>query len=99
MRYVALDGIEVNIKRVTARAKAGGHAASPGRIRAIHRASLGNLPTALRQFDRVWVYDNSTPGGPRRLVLETSDAKVRFIADDPPGWLREALRATEFESI
>jgi predicted ABC-type ATPase len=99
MIYIALDNIEDNIERIAIRADAGGHAASPGRIRAIHRASLGNLPAALRQFDRVWVYDNSAPGGPRRLVLETSNAKVRFVSDDPPGWLRETLRGTEFESI
>lgn len=99
MVYVALDRIDENIERIAIRADAGGHAASPGRIRAIHRASLGNPPAALRQLDRVWVYDNSAPGGPRRLVLETSRAAVRHVADEPPGWLREALRDTEYGSI
>ncbi|HXJ96863.1 MAG TPA: zeta toxin family protein [Terriglobia bacterium] len=99
MIYVALDYIGDNIERIAIRADAGGHAASPGRIRAIHRASLGNLPAALRQFDRVWVYDNSAPGGPRRLVMETCKGSVRFVADEPPRWLREAFRGTEYGSF
>jgi predicted ABC-type ATPase len=72
------------------RADAGGHAASPSRIRATHRASLANVPEALREFDRVWVYDNTELGNPR-LVLETEGAKVRRISDYVPTWLRELL--------
>jgi len=51
------------------RADAGGHAASLRRIRATRRASLEIFPDALREFDRVRVYDNTQLGNPR-LVLE-----------------------------
>jgi len=95
MIFVALERVEDNIERIAMRADAGGHAASPGRIRATHRASLANLPDALREFDRVWVYDNTQLGDPR-LVLETEGAKVRTVAEPPPSWLRQALKPTEF---
>ena len=75
------------------RADAGGRAASPGRIRAAHRASLANLPEALREFGSVWVYDNTPLGNPR-LVLETERAKIRTVAEHPPSWLRQALKST-----
>lgn len=59
MVFVALGTVEENIERIAVRADAGGHAASPGRIRATHQASLANLREALRVFDRVWVFDNT----------------------------------------
>ena len=93
MIFIALERVEDNIERIAMRAEAGGHAASPGRVRAIHRASLANLPEAIREFDRVWVYDNSQLGNPR-LVLETRGGKVQSVAAEAPGWLRQALRGT-----
>jgi len=96
MIFVALDRVEDNIERIAMRADAGGQAASPGRIRASHRASLANFPDALREFDRVWVYDNTPLGNPR-LVLETEGAKIRTVAEHPPSWLRKALKPTEFD--
>ncbi len=96
MRYVALDDVEKNIKRVAARAQAGGHAASPGRIRAIHRSSLGNLARGLREFKIVRVYDNSQVGQDPTLVLEARAGQINYVAEEPPGWLKQALPGTEY---
>jgi len=89
--------VEENIERIAMRADAGGHAASPGRIRAIRRASLSNLPDALRQFDRVWVYSNSALRGDPKLLMETHRGTIRHAVPDPPAWLKEALRGTEYD--
>jgi hypothetical protein len=47
MHFVATDSIAENVARVLERAQAGGHDASEREIRAIHRASIANLATAI----------------------------------------------------
>ena len=59
MDSIALDDVTNNLERVALRAEAGGHSASERLLRSIHRASIGNLPRALREIDTVIVYDNS----------------------------------------
>jgi predicted ABC-type ATPase len=62
MRYVALQDVEQHLERIALRAQSGGHAASESILRAIHRASLENLPRALRELDSASVFDNSRFG-------------------------------------
>lgn len=94
LEYVAAGNAEVHIDRVTARARAGGHAASATRLRQIYSASMANLVRALREFDRVDVYDNS---GRPELLLEVHQGRVLYANPQPPRWLRRALRGTEYE--
>lgn len=96
LKYLALDDVEAHIERMAIRADAGGHSAPAGRLREIHRASLANLVRVLQEFDRVRVYDNSTPTGPR-LLLTTRNGHVIFVARDLPRWIHAALRGTEYE--
>lgn len=97
LRYIATDSVEENVARVAARAEAGGHAAPPAQIRAIHEASLKNLAEALDVFDRVRVYDNTALGVGPRLVLEARRGRVTRVVGWPPAWLRDALRGTAHE--
>jgi predicted ABC-type ATPase len=98
LRYIATGSVEENVARVADRARLGGHSASPGKIRAIYAASLANLPRAIREFDRVRVYDNTPRKAERvRLVLEAYRGRVKYAAPDIPDWLRGALRRTEYE--
>jgi predicted ABC-type ATPase len=62
MRYVALQDVEQHLERIALRAQSGGHAGSESILRAIHRASLENLPRALRELDSASVFDNSRFG-------------------------------------
>lgn len=94
--YVALENVELNVERVAMRADKGGHAASPGRIRQIHADSLRNFVRALREFDHVRAYDNTGVGQIPRLVLEIERGQLRYVSPDPPEWLVEALRGSEF---
>jgi predicted ABC-type ATPase len=79
------------VKRVKARADAGGHSASEATLAAIYRSSLANLARAVVEMDDLWVCDNSPEGGPPRLVLEAESGEIRFLADDTPDWLRAAV--------
>lgn len=91
MRYQALRDFSLHINRVKARADAGGHSASETALRDIYRSSLANLPRALDEMDALHIYDNSAPGGPPALLLESVAGNIVFAASDPPTWLRDAL--------
>ncbi len=97
MKYLAMGTLQDHLERVAARAEAGGHAASFNTLRRIYNASLANLPTAIRALDLVEVFDNSAFGGRPRLVLESQQGKVAYIAPTVPNWLDVALGGTEYE--
>ena len=42
-------------------------------------------------MDLINVYDNSAPGRPPVLILESRLGEVLFVADDAPPWLLAAL--------
>lgn len=91
MRYLALHDVSMCIERVKVRADAGGHSASEKTLRETYKLSIANLRRAIAEMDDLWVYDNSSVGGPPRLVLESEKGTVRFQADDPPDWLTRAV--------
>lgn len=87
LRYVGVDGAETNIRRVTARAAAGGHWIEPDVVRRRVAGSLGNLPAAIAIAHRAVLLDNSGPVHER--VLEVEQGRVLYRASDPPRWLAE----------
>ncbi len=91
MRYLALRDFEMHLERVKARADAGGHSASENTLRRIYEASMRNLRRAIQEIDTIWVYDNTEIDASHRLMLEARGGEIRFVVDDPPEWLREAL--------
>jgi predicted ABC-type ATPase len=97
MAFVALRTPEMHIDRVIARAEAGGHSAPPEKIREIYNASMKNLPRALAELDDVTVYDNSsiTGTGPE-LILDIVNRNPVYLIDEPPDWLANALRNTDY---
>jgi len=97
MRYVALSDFSLNLKRVTDRARAGGHSAPAAQLLAIHQASLANLPRAIREVDDLDIYDNTAPAGPVRRVLSTRNGVIDFRFSPSPEWLRRALDRTEYK--
>jgi predicted ABC-type ATPase len=97
MMYVALSDFSQNLKRVTDRARAGGHSAPAEKLRAIHQASLANLSRAVREVDDVNVYDNTALGGPIELVLSARSGVVTFRKSPCPVWLKGAIAQTEYD--
>ena len=96
LEYIATDGEEENVERVKIRADGGGHSAPPWKIREIYRASLQNLPRAVREFDAVTTYDNTVRGRRPRLVLRAYGGRVTHVSQDPPRWLTSALKGTDY---
>jgi predicted ABC-type ATPase len=97
MRYLATENVETNVKRIVSRYLAGGHAASPGVIRATYQSSLQNLLRALRELDVVTIHDTTGFEQPPRYVMEVREGRTVFVVDDPPRWLVQALLGTEFD--
>src|ERR1700691_4447381 len=97
MRYIALNGFAQNLKRVIARALAGGHSAPADQLQKIHEASVRNLPKAIREMDRIQVYDNSAPDRRPKRVLSAQSGKVTYLHPSPPEWLEAVLAGSEFQ--
>ena len=97
MRYIALNGFAQNLKRVIARALAGGHSAPADQLQKIHEASLRNLPKAIREMDRIQVYDNSAPDRRPKRVLSAQSGKVTYLHPSPPERLEVVLAGSEFQ--
>lgn len=87
MRYLALDNFAMHLRRVKARADAGGHSASEGTLRGIYESSLRNLPRAMTEMGHLLVYDNSSITATLRLLLECRRGEIQFEAEDLPEWL------------
>jgi predicted ABC-type ATPase len=96
MIYIALDGFQQNLKRVISRALAGGHSAPAEQLQRIHEASLKNLPRAIREVDRILVYDNSATDQRPKRVLSAQSGQVTYLDPSPPDWLEAALAGSEF---
>ena len=99
LRYVAVNDIATNIRRVEGRAARGGHWIEPETIRRRVAGSLGNLPAAIVIADRAVLLDNS--GSSHRQVLELERGRVLFEAPDPPRWLAGQMPriAAELERV
>jgi len=90
LRFIATDSVGENISRVLQRAQGGGHGASERDIRAIHEASIANLPRALDVFERVRVYDSTAPWTTPRLVATARDRRITRHGPSP-AWFEGVL--------
>ncbi len=91
MHFIATDSVAENVARVLQRAQAGGHGASEREIRAIHQASVANLPRAIAVLDRARVYDSTARWvAPRLVAVGRSGRIVRHGAT--PAWLDVVLK-------
>ena len=87
--YVALHDPELNVLRVAARARRGGHDIDPDTIRKRVATSLANLPRALAIADQAIVLDNS--GQIHRRAMETAAQRVTYLSDQMPEWLTRRM--------
>ena len=87
--YVALRAPELNVERVAARVRMGGHAIDPEVVEKRVGTSLANLPRALAIADQAIVLDNS--GKSHRRILETAGGRVIYLAEQLPRWLTDQM--------
>ena len=100
--YVGLEGADLHVARVRARAAAGGHDIPEARIRERYVRSRENLLRLLPHLSELVVYDNSAQADPVRgipprplLILHTRDGALVQSCGlaEVPGWAKPIFMA------
>lgn len=84
LNYIGVDDPDINIERVKARVKAGGHFIDEETIRKRYLISRENLVNAIFINDETLIYDNSEMKP--NLILQIANKKVITIAEKIPNW-------------
>ncbi|HDZ3659025.1 TPA: hypothetical protein RSV91_002050 [Mannheimia haemolytica] len=87
LNYIGVDSYKINIARVKARVKAGGHFIDEETIRKRYHISRENLIEAIFIHDETLIYDNSETKP--NLILQIADKKVIKISDKIPNWCNQ----------
>lgn len=86
--YVTLQTVEMNIERVKARVREGGHTVPVGKIRSRQKRSYKQLPWFLDQADVALLYDNSSTA-PK--LIGTKEKGTVSISPEAPKELLNSL--------
>ena len=84
LNYVAVDKVELNIARVAARIKAGGHFIDEQTIRNRYEISRNNLLRVLPFCDEVFIYDNSSDKP--KIIFWLNQKQLTQMAVKLPEW-------------
>ncbi len=88
--FVATNDPNINVARVGARVKAGGHAVSAAKITERYHRSLDLARQAIAVTDRAYLFDNS--GAAPELIAEiTNGRQVSLETDVVPAWVAQIL--------
>jgi predicted ABC-type ATPase len=93
MIFVATEDPEINVRRAEAREMGGGRDVLPATVREVYAASLKNLERALRELDRVAMFDNSPMGQRPTFQAEVVAGCLESSASTCKVWVRRALSA------
>ena len=74
----------INISRVKARVKTGGHPVPPGKIKTRYVRVMDSLLDAIKVSDRAYIYDNS--GNETVIIAEFHGGKLTLHVDEVPQW-------------
>ncbi len=90
--YIATDDPAINVARVRARVRLGGHDVPEEKIRTRYGRSLDLLLAAIRHTNRAYLFDNSREGGERLWVAEITEGReLEIKCDQLPLWFQEAV--------
>lgn len=98
LNYIGVDKVSINLDRVKARVKAGGHFIDEQTIRQRFKMSRKNLITALSFCDEVLIYDNSAEMP--EVVFHIENNQITQIANNLVSWcenLRDELVGLGFK--
>ncbi|MBY9080742.1 zeta toxin family protein [Paenibacillus sp. HN-1] len=87
MFYVGLGDYRLNIERVAARVRNGGHDIPTEDIIRRHTTSFQNLLTHLEMIDHLVVIDNSEASG--EIVMQADYGISAYLLDPAPSWVHE----------
>ncbi len=85
--YVATSSPDINIGRVAARVRNGGHNVPANKIRSRYVRSLNNLRDAVRLSDRAYIFDNSTSAYKWIAEYDARTGDLALRADEVPTWV------------
>lgn len=89
LNYVGVDNIAINLARVKARVKAGGHFIDEETVCNRYEISLDNLLLTISHCDEVFIYDNS--GSFAELIFHLSKNEIATYSDFIPNWCGQLL--------
>lgn len=89
LNYVGVNKVSINLERVKARVKAGGHFIDEQTIRQRFETSRTNLISAIELCDEVLIYDNS--GEMPEIVFQIKYREIIQIADKIVEWCKSLL--------
>ena len=92
--YIATEDPEINVARVEAREKQGGHGVPVAKIRERYVRSLDLLADAIAESNRAFIFDNSTEDSERVWFTEFEDGDKLLLKVEPeevPLWFHRAV--------
>lgn len=90
--YIATDDPAINISRVKARVRLGGHAVPEDKIEPRYHRSLDLLMTAIRSTNRAYIFDNSGENQAHTWIAEITDGReLELKIAEIPAWFRRAV--------
>jgi predicted ABC-type ATPase len=90
--YIATDDPAINVARVKARVRLGGHDVPEDKIVSRYARSLDLLLPAVKHTHRAYLFDNSRHGGEHLWVAEITDGSVLELkCDSMPFWFQNSV--------
>lgn len=90
LNYVGVDDPKINVARVKARVKAGGHFIDEETIKRRYQISRENLIQAILLNDETFIYDNSSDSPKIQLVI-SANKTVTKLTDKLPQWCEDLV--------
>lgn len=90
LNYVGVDDPKINIARVKARVKAGGHFIDEETIKRRYQISRENLIQAILLNDETFIYDNSSDSPKIQLVISANKTVTKLV-DKLPQWCEDLV--------
>ncbi len=91
--FLATGDVGLNLERIAARGRKGGHSSPEEDIRSIFAASMANLPRAISVFSYVECLDSSQRSARPVRVLIFERGRVIYRADPLPAWAAALVSA------
>jgi predicted ABC-type ATPase len=90
--YIATDDPAINLARIQARVRLGGHDVPADKVVSRYHRSLELLLDAIRASNRAYMFDNSRSGGDHTWVAEITEGHELVLRSDAmPHWFQRAV--------
>ena len=89
LNYIGVNSVKINLARIKARVKAGGHFIAEDVVRNRYQMSFDNLFLILPYCDEVFIYDNSSIAP--ELIFQLKDNNIVQFCSFLPNWCRNIL--------